>query len=359
MNSFLFKILFVLVQLLLPFVAYCQVVVDAQIDSTRIFIGQRVGVTLEVSAGKESNIAFPSYDSLQYVTPGVELVNMESVDTNFINDDKRVTLTRKYILTSFDTALYYIPPFKIMVDDKEYETKSLALKVYTFDVDTLNTDSIWGLKSVVAPPFDFKEWESVIYLSFASFILAILLIYVIIRLKDNKPILRRIKLKPRVIPHKVAMKKIERIKEDKIWQREDSKEYYTLLTDTLRQYINDRYGFNAMEMTSYEIITRLESVNDEEAIRELKDLFTTADLVKFAKYNTLVNENDRNLVSAIEYINQTKVEEVAPPQPEEIVVEEKSSKTAKYILVTCVIITALALVGISGYLFYKVYFLNL
>lgn len=359
MNKLLFKILFVLLQLLLPFAAYSQVVVDAQIDSTRIFIGQRVGVTLEVSAGKESNIVFPSYDSLQYVTPGVELVNMEGVDTNFINDDKRMTLTRKYILTSFDTALYYIPPFKIMVDEKEYETKSLALKVYTFDVDTLHTDSICGLKGVVAPPFDIKEWEGVIYLSFLSFILAIVLIYVIIRLKDNKPILRRIKVKPRIVPHKVAMKKIEQIKEDKIWQQEDSKEYYTLLTDTLRQYINDRYGFNAMEMTSFEIITRLESVNDEEAIRELKELFTTADLVKFAKYNTLINENDKNLVSAIEYINQTKVEEVAPPQPEEIVVEEKSSKAAKYILVACVIFTALALLCISGYLFYKVYFLNL
>ena len=155
------------------------------------------------------------------------------------------------------------------------------------------------------------------------------------------------------------MRKIEQIKEDKIWQKEDSKEYYTLLTDALRQYINDRYGFNAMEMTSYEIITRLESINDKEAIMELKELFATADLVKFAKYNTLINENDKNLVSAIEYINQTKVEEVTPPQPEEIVVEEKSSKTAKIVLVACVVVTATVLLGVLSYLIYRIYFLNL
>lgn len=360
MNKFVVRILFFFVLLCFYNTTISQVVVDAYIDSTRIFIGQRVGVTIEVNADRDDMVEFPSFDSLQYVIPGVEVVNVGTPDTNYINDDKRMTLKRKYMLTSFDTALYYIPPFKVVVDKKIHETKSLALKVYTFDVDTLNTDSIYGLKSVVAPPFDINEWWEVIYLSIFAFVFALVLIYIIIRLKDNKPILRRIKLKARIVPHKVAMEKIEQIKEDKIWQKEDSKEYYTLLTDTLRQYIYDRYGFNAMEMTSYEIITRLESVNDEEAIKELKDLFTTADLVKFAKYNTLINENDRNLVSAIEYINQTKVEEDnSVSQPEEIVVEEKASKTAKVVLVICTSVTALVLLGVMSYLLYRLYFLNI
>jgi hypothetical protein len=359
-NRFFINILPIYVLWFFSNTGYSQVVVDASIDSARIFIGQRVGVTLEVSADRKSNVEFPSFDSLQYVTPGVEVVSEGILDTNYINDDKRMTLTRKYILTSFDSALYYIPPFEVVVDSNVYETKSLALKVYTLDVDTLNTDSIFGLKNVITPPFDIEEWWGVIYLSLLAFVLVAILVYVLIRLKDNKPILRRIKLKARIIPHKVAMKKIEQIKEDKIWQREDSKEYYTLLTDALRQYINDRYGFNAMEMTSYEIITRLENVNDEDAIKELKELFATADLVKFAKYNTLINENDRNLVNAIEYINNTKIEEDAvQPQPEEIIVEEQTSKTAKLILVICTIVTALALVGVMAYLLLRLYFLNI
>jgi hypothetical protein len=343
----------------IPRVVDAQVVVDAKIDSTAIFIGQRVGITLEVSADKDSKITFPSYDSLQHIIPGIEIVNSSRPDTNYINENKRMTLARKYVVTSFDTAIYYIPPFKVLVDDKEYETNNLALKVLTFDVDTLHTDSIFGIKTVVAPSFRADEWETPFYNSFAIFILCLLLMYVLIRLKDNKPILRRIRLKPRVVPHKVAMKKIEQIKECKVWQNEDSKEYYTLLTDALRQYINDRYGFNAMEMTSYEIITRLESINDEEALVELKELFNTADLVKFAKYNTQINENDRNLVSAIEYINQTKVEDETPSQPEEIIVEEKASKTAKIVLITCVCVIALALAVLFAYWSYRMYYLNL
>ncbi len=355
LKNILIAIMLVLAQL--PVSA--QVSVEARMDSSRIFIGQRVGVTVEVTADSKSKIDFPEYDSLQYVVPGIEVVKVTDSDTNFINDKKRITLKRKYLLTSFDSALYYLPPFKVLVDSVEYETKNLALKVYTMNIDTLHTDSICGIKPVMAPPFEWAEWRLLLWLSVIVFVLAVALIYVIIRLKDNKPIIRRIRLKPRLVPHKVAMKKIEQIKEDKIWQKEDSKEYYTLLTDALRQYMNDRYGFNAMEMTTYEIIRELQNVNDEEAIRELRELFETADLVKFAKYNTMINENDRNLVYAIEYINQTKQEEVVAPQPEEIVVEEKSSKTAKMVMIACVVVTAIALVGVVGYLAYRMYFLNM
>ena len=89
---------------------------------------------------------------------------------------------------------------------------------------------------------------------------------------------------------------------------ENQKEYYTRLTDTLRQYINERFGFNAMEMTSSEIIEHLNSNGNQEMMEELKEIFLTADLVKFAKYSTLINENDLNLVNAIQFIDKTKIE---------------------------------------------------
>ena len=156
------------------------------------------------------------------------------------------------------------------------------------------------------------------------------------------------------------MRKIEQIKEEKIWQSEDSKEYYTQLTDTLRQYIKERYGFNALEMTSYEIIQKLQEVNDEDAVSELRELFQTADLVKFAKYSTLINENDRNLVSAIEYINQTKLEEPEQkPLPEVVVVEEKRSKIAKMILIGSVVVAGMVLLSVIFYIGYRIYMLTM
>lgn len=337
-----------------------QVTVDAKLDSAGIFIGQRMGLTLEVSADAGKNIELPEWDSLAQVVPGLEFVRAEKADTSFLNENKRIQLTRRYYFTSFDSALYLIPELEVRVDGKVYPSKKLSLKVLTFDVDTLHTDSIFGYKEVLAPPFDWAEWRVVIWMSVLALLIAGLLIYVIYRLKTNKPIIRRIRNKQRVAPHTAAMQKIEQIKDEKIWQSEDSKEYYTQLTDTLRNYIRERYGFNAMEMTSYEIIQRLHEVNDEEALGELRELFQTADLVKFAKYSTLINENDRNLVNAIEYINQTKQEEPEQkPQPEVVVVEERRSIIAKWTLIASIIIGGLVLLGVLIFVGYRISMLTL
>lgn len=336
-----------------------QVTVDATIDSTQIYIGQRVGVTLEVSADRDKAVEMPQFDSLQQIVPGVEVMHISEVDTQLLNDGQRMLLSRRYIVTSFDSALYYLPPMQVKVDGKDYESKSLALKVYSLDIDTLHADSIFGMKPAMSPPFVWDDWSTPLWISVIILVLTALLLYIIIRLKDNKPIIRRIKIKPKLAPHKAAMLKIEHIKSEKIWQKEDSKEYYTELTDTLRQYINERYGFNAMEMTTPEIIEHLQEVNDEEALRELRELFHTADLVKFAKYSTLLGENDRNLVSAIEYINATKKEEPATPQPTEIVVVEKRSQNAKKILIASVIVASIALLAVTAYLIYRIIMLNL
>lgn len=333
--------------------AMAQVTVDATLDSAQIFIGQRVGITLEVSADSKKEIHLPEYDSLQLIVPGIEYVNATKVDTNWLNEGKRMVLTRKYYITSFDSALYYLPPMQVLCDTARYSSKSLALKVYTFDVDTAHVDSIFPTYGIMEPAFSYEELKPVLYATVGIALLVLILIYVIIRLKDNKPIIRRIQLKKRLAPHKVAMDKIEQIKQDELARDDDPKLYYTELTDTLRQYITERFGFNAMELTTAEIVDRLYASEDQTAIEELHELFLTADLVKFAKYRTEINENDRNLLTAIDYINQTKKEEDVKPQPEEIVVEEKTSKQTKMVIIGAVTVVSVAVIGLLAYLTYK------
>ena len=63
--------------------------------------------------------------------------------------------------------------------------------------------------------------------SFLALPLLGLLIYLIVRIRDNKPIIRKIKVEPKLPPHQAAMKEIERIKIEKVWQKGRSKEDYT------------------------------------------------------------------------------------------------------------------------------------
>jgi len=341
-----------------PF-AYGQVTVDAKVDSIAIFIGQQAHLDLEVSASKGQKIEFPLYDSLRQIVPGIEVLGSSDADTTYLNEGKRILVHKSYTITSFDTALYRISPMKVKVDGRTYESKSSILKVLTFDVDTLHPENIYGMKDTMSPPFDWNEWRPVVWCSLLIVVFTLILLYVIARMNDNKPIIRRIKNKLRLPAHKAAMQKIEKIKDDKVWQSEDSKEYYTRLTDTLREYIRERYGFNAMEMTSAEIIERLQAENDPSALNELNELFSTADLVKFAKYTTLINENDRNLVTAIEYINKTKKEETEQEQPKEIVVVEPRSLQTKRILTYSLIVLGILLMCVVAYLIYKIILLNI
>ena len=324
-----------------------QVTVDAKLDSAGIFIGQRIGMTLEVSADAGKNVELPEWDSLQQIVPGLEFVRAERTDTSFLNENKRMLLSRRYYFTSFDSALYLIPELDVKVDGKLFQSKKLALKVLTFEIDTLHADSIFGNKAELAPPFDWAEWRQVIWFGLMALLIAALLVYVIYRLKTNKPIIRRIRNKQRLAPHKVAMQKIEQIKEEKIWQSEDSKEYYTQLTDTLRKYIEERYGFNAMEMTSSEIIEKLMSTQDQKSLDELRHLFTTADLVKFAKYSTLINENDMNLVSAIDFINQTKLENVPTEETVKPQLSEEDQRSVKTRRLLKMFISALLVISVA------------
>ena len=288
---------------------------------------------------------------------GVEIIETVKPDTQFLNDRQRMLITQEYIITSFDSALYYLPPMPVTVDGKEYRSKALALKVYSMPVDTLHPDQFFGQKTVMKAPFAWEDWYGLTGCSFLALPLLGLLIYLIIRIRDNKPIIRKIKVEPKLPPHQAAMKEIERIKSEKVWQKGEPKTYYTELTDTLRTYIKDRFGFNALEMTSSEIIDKLLEMNDKDAISDLKELFQTADLVKFAKHDPQMNENDANLINAIDFINETKQpeEENQKPQPTEITIIEKRSLRTKILLICGIVFLSAALIGTFIYIGMQLY----
>ena len=331
-----------------------QVTVEARIDSLQMLVGQQTGITIDVSCDGKATVELPTFQKGQQLAPGVELVEMMAADTTKLDGGHRMQVTRKYIVTAWDSSFYYIPPMKVRVNNKEYLTKNLALKVYTLDVDTLHYDQYFGPKDVMDAPFSWDDWKPVI----ASLVLILLLsglaAYLVYILRTGKPLIRIVRRKRKEPAHKVALTAIERIKTERTWAQEDSKEYYTQLTDTLRTYIQERYGFSAMEMTSGEIIERLTQENDEEALAELRELFQTADLVKFAKWTTLINENDANLMTALEYINQTKQEE-DPNQPQEEVIVTPEAKRQRITIWTMRVVSAIAAAAAFALLVWVIY----
>ncbi|NDV59967.1 BatD family protein [Bacteroides sp. 519] len=330
------------------------VTVEARIDSLQILIGEQAKIELEVAVDSKQKVVFPLFTDT--IVKGVEIIEASKIDTQYINNNQRMLLTQEYIITSFDSALYFIPPMPILVDNQEYKSNALALKVYTVPVDVSQPDMFAGPKDIMKVPFTWEDWKGLIVLTLLTIPLLILLIYFIIRIRDNKPIIRKVKIEPKIPPHILAIQEIEKVKSEKAAHNRDPKEYYTELTDIIRNYIYGRFGFNALEMTSSEIIEKLLDINEKEDMKELKELFQTADLVKFAKHDPLINEKDANLISAIDFINETKSgEEEFKPQPTEITIIEKRSLRSKILLGCGIAILFATIIGIITYICIQLY----
>ena len=128
-------------------VAAQSVTVEAKIDSLQILIGEQAKVQLQVAMDAKQHAIFPAYTDT--LVKGVEIIETVKPDTQFLNDRQRMLITQEYVITSFDSALYYLPPIPVTVDGKEYKSKALALKVYSIPVDTLHPDQFFGQKPVM------------------------------------------------------------------------------------------------------------------------------------------------------------------------------------------------------------------
>lgn len=341
---------------LLVLQAQAQVTVEEKTDSVGILIGQQLNLNLTVTAPRGARIVFPSFKPRQQLTPGVEVVK-ETVGDTVSLDGGNIQLTKSYTITSFDEHLYAIPALRVKVNGKPYIGTTVPLKVITMDVDTLHPDKFFPPKDVQDNPFLWSEWSPLFWLSMLMLLLCAAGVYLWIRMKQNKPIVARIRIVRHIPPHQKALSEIEHLKAEHLQNSEDQKAYYTRLTDTLRRYINERFGFNAMEMTSTEIIMKLQETGDRKMIDELRELFMTADLVKFAKYSTLINENDSNLVNAIEFINTTKIENQPTEERIEPTLTEQDKRSIRSrIIIKCILAAiAVACIIILVYVLYQSY----
>ena len=324
-----------------------QVSVSAELDSAEIFVGEQAHVHVKVSASREQNVVFPLHER-DILTPGVEIVKASAPDTIVLNDGSRMTIERTYTITSFEDSLYYLPPFRIMVDSKEYTSKSLALKVLTIPVDTLHPDIFAGPKEIVPPLFSWEDWKGVFFLSLLWLAVVAVLAVLLLKQKSVRVQTKLVVINPPLPAHEEAIKEIERLKGNSDL---DPKEYYTMLTDVLRNYISRRFDFNALEMTSDEIIGKLLAVGNADELRDLRNLLQTADLVKFAKYSTGLSENDRNLMRAVEFVDTTKDNTPVQPIVQRVSIEEKEIRRKVWSYRIAVIATALVAAALTWYVF--------
>ena len=290
-------------------------VIKAEIDSTHLLIGQQTKIHLEIAANKEQTIQLPVFSDT--LIRGIEILEISKIDTTDIGNN-RLQYKYNYLITSFDSAVYLLPPFKVIAGLDTVYSKELALKISTFPVDVENPDQYYDIKEVRKPEFVLKDYLSIILYILLALVIIAAAVYIFLRLKKRKSIVPFKKDEPYIPPHIVAIRKLDEIKLKKLWQTGRGKEYHSEISDTLRIYIEERFNVNAMEMTSGEILGILKGFSDVDiAYDHLKQVLLLADVVKFAKYKALPDENEHSLMNAYIFVNNTKIKEAVEEKPKE------------------------------------------
>lgn len=277
------------------------------IDSSMLLIGEQSLFHVSLTSPKDAQVELPFWaDTL---VTGIEIVERKAADTTFTREGL-MQLTQDYLVTSFDSGLYYMPPFKAVCNGDTILSNPLALKVVTIPIDSASIDMMRDIKEVMNPPFVWKDYMIWIYILLLLVLLGAVGYYGWKHAKfarkatlDDEPAVW-------LPPHIEALQHLDRIKEEKMWQHGLEKEYFTALVETLKVYIARRYEVDAVEMTSDEVLTALVQKQCEKgAMKYVKQLFSLADLVKFAKFKPLPDENDISLSNAYHFVEETKQEE--------------------------------------------------
>jgi hypothetical protein len=279
--------------------------IDVKIDNPDIFIGEQTVIQLTVTTDQGKLVYWPI--PLDTLMTGVEVLALSKPDSTTI-DNNRLMIKQDVLITSFDEELYLLPPFKVIDDGDTILSNQVALKVSTIEVNVDAPEEFFDIKDVWKPPFVLADYYPLIFGILLILFMICVIGYIIQRLRKNKasvPLLK--KDEPKLPPHELAIRELNEIKLQKLWQQGRNKEYYTQITDTLRRYIHRRFDINAMEMTSYEILEIITRENDAQSVYDtLRQILQLADLVKFAKWRPLPDENDLSMAYAYLFVNQTK-----------------------------------------------------
>ena len=285
-------------------------VVSAAIDSTTLFIGDQTDLHLRATCEVGEQVQLPALD--KELIPGIEIVEKTVVDTATLSDG-RVQYNQYLTLTSFEDSLFYIAPLPFVSGDDTLWSESLMLNVVQpFEMDSADM-AITDIKGIYKAPIWW--WGILRWVLLALAIAGVgvggyyLITYLQSRMRKGEEEMAAAEpLRP---AEEVALEKLDAIREQKIWQTGQVKEYHTQLTDVVREYIDRRFEVSSVEQTSDETLRAMRPLlsSQKELYEQLRKMLTLADLVKFAKWTTTPDENEQSLRSAYAFVKETTLAE--------------------------------------------------
>lgn len=273
--------------------------ITASIDSTAVEMGSKAMITVDISDSSHQGL----FVNLPKAGTETDNLDYSGVQCDTFPGGYKVNIT----IQAFTPGDITFDPFIYVLGKDTVRSNHVSLKVLPVDLDSLET--INPMASIVNVP---RKWYDYIpdfiwWIILAAAIIAIATTLYLLYRKNGSIILHR--PKP-VDPYEAAMAELTKLKERKLTENGQEKEHYTSLVDILRKYLEQRFGINAMEMSSTQILASLKS-NPETRDNQprIKQILEIADFVKFANVRPMPDDNIKTFNNVVAFVEDTK------PQP--------------------------------------------
>lgn len=283
--------------------------VSAMFDSTKIFIGDQINFTITVDQPSNQQLTIPSLrDTL---CRNIKILSGPVTDT-VTGKNGNVKVIQKYLITSYDSGFYQVPPVFAELKNsngiKRFYSEYSQLRVMRVKIAPADTTAKFF--DIVGPYRAPVTLGEILPWILIAAIAGVLIWYGIRYVRSRR------KLKTGEAPvinpdpaHIIALRALEHLREEKLWQKGETKIYYTKLTEILRQYLENRFSVYSLELTTDETLEILVRTGFKKngAYKQLKTILTGADLVKFAKYKPEPSENEEHFQNSWDFVMATKV----------------------------------------------------
>lgn len=287
---------------------------SALLDHNEIKIGEQTSIELTLRfPAAEKSIMMPALQDT--ITKFIEVIEVSNIDTTFDEEDITTKIfTQKITITSWDSGMHVIPPFKFVFGNDTLLSEPLLLTVNTIPLQA--DQDIKDIKDIMEVPFSLMGWILAHKLPIGLTLLAIVLTLVgiiLYRKYLNTPKTEEKAFVPKEAADIVANRKLDELKNKKLWQKGDVKEYYSELSYILREYIENRFQLRALELTTDETIALSKGISEIEKREKskLEQVLMLADMAKFAKQQPIATENEEALKNAYLFIEQTALKAIA------------------------------------------------
>ena len=292
---------------------HAQTIISATLtaDSTHILIGDHLNVKLTIKHPASIKVPMPVVkDSVG----NMEFISASKIDT--VNEPTVQTLSQTYTISAFDSGRFHAGPVVIPYKNSAGAIDTLLSNIVTVDVNTLPVDTMRPFKPIKGPlnvPYTWQEF--IIYIIIAWLVLFLIIggIFLYRWYAKKQEVASNARPVPKEPAHIWARKELKKLEEEKLWQKDQVKLYYSRLTEILRLYLEYRFNWLALESTTGEIEDAIDNYQMKEKAKEsLLQILRTADLVKFAKLLPAPEANIKAMDLANKFIDFTEPKEEEP-----------------------------------------------